>query len=84
VDAMRHVRNFVQARTFAPSTSRLRWVYGSYFVPELTTRRNETWALTETTAPYKIGSHRTSEPLPGHMLVSPEGEGRPGVHWDGS
>lgn len=82
VDAMRHIRNFVEARTFKPSNSRLRWVYGNYFVPELTTRKDEIWALTESMAPYKIGSHRTSSPLPGHMLVTPEVDTHDGVHWD--
>ena len=55
----------------------------NYFVPEATTRKDECWAITETMVPYKIGTHRTRWPLPGHMLVSPEGEGRQGVHWDG-
>lgn len=82
VDALRHIRNFVEARTFTPAASRLRWVYGNYFVPEVTTRRDESWALTETMAPYRIGSHSTRWPLPGHMLLSPEDEAREGVHWD--
>jgi hypothetical protein len=62
----------MQARKFAPATSRLRWVYANYFVPEATTREDETWAITETMVPYKIGHHRTHWPLPGHMLLSPE------------
>ena len=53
-----------------PSTSRLRWVYASYFVPEITTAPNESWAITETTAPYKVGSHNTKWPLPDHLLLS--------------
>ncbi|ESX91654.1 hypothetical protein [Mesorhizobium sp. LNJC403B00] len=81
VDLARHIFNTFEARSFAPSKSRLRWVYGNYFVPEATTRKDESWAITETMVPYRIGSHRTRWPLPGHMLVSPEGEGRQGVHW---
>ena len=82
VDFARHIFNSLAARTFAPRRSRLRWVYGNYFVPEATTRKDESWAITETRVPYKIGSHHTRWPLPGHMLVSPEGEGRQGAHWD--
>jgi hypothetical protein len=82
VDSMRHILNTFQARSFAARNSRLRWVYGNYFVPEATTRKEESWAITETMVPYKIGSHSTRWPLPGHMLVSPEGEGRQGVYWD--
>jgi hypothetical protein len=81
VDFARHFFNAMEARTFAPANSRLRWVYANYFVPEATTRENETWAITETMVPYKIGQHRTRWPLPGHMLVSPEGESESGVHW---
>ena len=73
VNVTRHVRNILQARLFETRNSRLRWVYGNYFVPEATTRQNESWAITETMAPYKIGSHQTRWPLPNHMLVSPEG-----------
>jgi hypothetical protein len=82
VDLTRHIRNTFEARSFATRKSRLRWVYGNYFVPEQTTRKEESWAITETMVPYKIGSHRTRWPLPGHMLVSPEDEGKQGVHWD--
>ncbi|SIO02263.1 hypothetical protein SAMN05443247_01456 [Bradyrhizobium erythrophlei] len=83
VDFTRHLFNTLEARSFSAKKSRLRWVYANHFVPEATTRKDESWAITETMVPYKIGSHRTRWPLPGHMLVSPEGEGRPGVHWDG-
>ena len=82
VDFARHFFNTLEARWFVPRKSRLRWVYGNYFVPEATTRKDESWAITETMVPYRVGSHRTRWPLPGHMLVSPEGEGRQGVHWD--
>jgi len=83
VDFSRHVANMLETRFFKPRNSRLRWVYGNYFVPEATTRHDESWAITETMVPYKVGSHRTEWPLPGHLLVSPENGGRPGVHWDG-
>ena len=82
VDLTRHIFNTFEARSFALQKSRLRWVYGNYFVPEQTTRKDESWAITETMVPYKIGSHRTRWPLPGHMLVSPEGKGKQGAHWD--
>jgi hypothetical protein len=71
VDFARHIFNTFEASSFAPRKSRLRWVYGNYFVPEATTRKDESWAITETMVPYKIGTHRTRWPLPGHMLVSP-------------
>jgi hypothetical protein len=74
VDFMRHFSNIFEARSFELRKSRLRWVYANYFVPEMTTREDETWAITETMVPYKVGSHHTRWPLPGHMLVSPEGE----------
>lgn len=81
VDSTRHLLNKLQARFFAPRNSRLRWVYANIFVPEATTQRDESWAITETTVPYKVGKHRTKWPLPGHFLVTPEGSGRQGVHW---
>lgn len=83
VDELRHIKNAIEARAFSPRKSRLRWVYGNYFVPELTTRKDESWAITETMVPYRIGRHKTGWPLPGHLLVSPQGQGRSGVHWDG-
>jgi len=83
VDALRHIRNFGEADTFKPTNSRLRWVYCNYFVPEATTQANEAWAMTETVVPYRIGSHRTAWPLPGHLLMMPEDGAREGVHWDG-
>jgi hypothetical protein len=83
VDFLRHQFNRLQTRLFEPRNARLRWVYGNYFVPEATTRKDESWAITETMVPYKIGSHRTRWPLPDHMLVSPENQHRPGMHWGG-
>lgn len=82
VDLTRHFFNSLEARLFKIKDSRLRWIYGNYFVPEATTRRSEGWAITETMVPYKVGKHQTRWPLPGHMLVSPEVEGEPGTHWD--
>ncbi len=72
VASMRHIKNFVEARVFEPRASRLRWIYCSYFEPEMTTAHDESWAVTETTLPYKVGSHSTKWPLPGHMLLCPE------------
>ncbi len=68
------------ARTFAHATSRLRWVYANYFIPEASTRENETRVITDTMVLYKIGHHRTRWPLPGHMLVSPEDGSERGSH----
>ncbi|HZG29189.1 MAG TPA: hypothetical protein VE079_12070 [Ensifer sp.] len=81
VDFYRHLQNKREARSFQPSASRLRWVYANHFVPENTTRQDETWAITETMVPYKVGAHGTKSPLPGHMLVSPETNTDPGFHW---
>jgi len=53
VDFTRHLRNTFEARSFAPRKSRLRWVYGNYFVPEATTRKDESWAITETMAEFE-------------------------------
>ncbi len=83
VDSLRHVRNTLEARYFEPRKS-LRWVYGNLFVPEATTRKDESWAITETMVPYKVGLHSTRWPLPRHFLISPEGDRRQGVHWDGN
>jgi hypothetical protein len=83
VASTRHILNWLESRHFEPTGSRLRRVYGNYFAPEATTRPNESWAVNETMAPYKIGRHSTAEPLPGHLLVAPEAYARDGVHWDG-
>jgi len=83
VDARRHLQNMLEASDFQTEGSRLRWVYGNIFAPELTTHQNETWAINETMIPYKIGKHSTNHPLPGHLLLTPDEEGRPGVYWDG-
>jgi hypothetical protein len=80
VDDLRHLLNRIEMGTFAPDKSRLRWVYGHYFTPEHTTARNESLAISETTATYKIGQHRTATPLLSNLLFSDE-PGRPGDHW---
>lgn len=80
VDSLRHYLNFLEMRSFEPGESRLRWVYGNYIVPEHTTARYESAAVTETTAAYRVGRHTTVEPLPGHMLFSDD-EGSAGAHW---
>lgn len=80
VDDLRHVFNSMMIKDFDPEKSRLRWVYGSYLSPEHTNDRNESWAISETTAQYKIGHHRTNEPLPNHLLFN-DGAGKPGHHW---
>src|SRR3546814_16151103 len=67
---------------FDPGMSRLRWVYGEYFAPEVSTRSDESWAIEETSASYRVDSHRTREPLPYHMLLTPEAKTNHGVHWD--
>ncbi|MDQ1197518.1 hypothetical protein [Agrobacterium sp. SORGH_AS 787] len=81
VDYFRHMQNRSEARSFRPSTSRLRWVYANHFVPEDTTQHDETWAITETMVPYRVGKHGTNSPLPGHMLVSLEADANPWSHW---
>lgn len=80
VDQQRHVRNSFEMWRFDPEGSRLRWVYANYLMPEHTTARNENWAVNETTAHYRIGRHKTAQPLPGHLVLSQE-DGEPGDHW---
>lgn len=80
VDAERHQLNRLEMWRFRPDGTRLRWVYANYLMPEHTTARDENWAASETTAYYRIGRHSTSEPLPGHLVLS-GGEGAPGDHW---
>jgi hypothetical protein len=80
VDDLRHWLNSAEMKTFAPNGSRLRWVYGNYLSPEHVNARDESCALSETTAAYKIGRHRTLAPLPCHLLFH-NGGGRRGVHW---
>jgi hypothetical protein len=82
VDAARHIFNRLEMLDFDPGESRLRWVYGEYVAPEVTTRSNESWAIEETSASYRVGRHSTPEPLPDHMLLTPEQGIMHGVHWD--
>lgn len=84
VDGVRHFRNMLEMKLFDPGATRLRWVYGEYFSPEVSTRSDESWAVEETSASYRIGQHHTPEPLPDHMLLSPEQQINHGVHWDPS
>lgn len=80
VDDLRHYLNTAEMMSFSPTDSQLRWVYGNYLSPEHTNAPNESEAISETTATYKIGSHRAVSPLDGHLLFS-DGQGRPGTHW---
>ncbi len=80
VDGRRHQLNQQEMRDFDPGRSRLRWVYGNYLSPEHTTARDEASALSETTATYRIGRHRTNDPLPRHLLFDDQ-PGDPGCHW---
>lgn len=80
VDGLRHQLNREQMRTFDARKSRLEWVYGNYWMPEHVTARNESAAVTETTAWYPIGRPATPEPLPGHLLFMDE-DGLPGAHF---
>lgn len=82
VDARRDLANRLEMLTFDPGSSRLRWVYGNYMVPEHTTHSDEASALTETTATYQAGKpHRTPGPLPFHQLFSDPGPVLPGGYW---
>ena len=80
VDGRRHLLNLEQMATFDPGTSRLQWVYGNYMTPEHTTARNESAALSETTATYPVRGRRNAQPLRDHMLFMDE-DGLPGHHW---
>jgi hypothetical protein len=78
-DGRRHRLNRNEMRSFDPGSTGLRMVYGNYFTPELVTARNESAAVTETTAWYPVGPRRPLQPLPHHMLFMDE-DGRPGSH----
>lgn len=71
-DARRDLANRLELLSFDPGRSRLRYVYGNYMVPEHVTAANESAALTETTATYRVGTARTPDPLPSHGLFSEE------------
>ena len=81
-DSLRHILNKLEMMDFDAGDTRLRWVYGEYIAPEVTTKSDESWAIEETSASYRVGRHRTSEPLPYHMLLTPEEKTNHGVHWD--
>jgi hypothetical protein len=66
-------------RSFDPGETGLRIVYANYFTPELVTARNESAAISETTAWYPVGGGRPLHSLPAHMLFMDE-DGRPGSH----
>jgi hypothetical protein len=78
-DTLRHMLNLLEVSDFNPGPSRLRWVYANYMSPERPAAADESAALSESTACYKVGKHRTRQPLPGHMLFGNEG-GKPGWH----
>jgi hypothetical protein len=80
VEGRRHLLNLAQMATFDPGTSRLQWVYGNYMTPEHSVARNESAALSETTAIYPVRGRRNAEPLRNHMLFLDE-DGLPGYHW---
>lgn len=82
IDQRRHLQNHLIAREFTASKSRLRWIYGNYFQVEVTTRQDESCAMEESMAPYRIGKHRTKEPLPGHLLVADDQVAIEGLHWN--
>jgi len=80
VDGYRHRLNREQIANFDPGSTRLQWVYGNYMSPEHSVNRNESAALSETTAIYPARGRRNAEPLPNHMLFMDE-DGDPGHHW---
>jgi len=80
VDGLRHLLNDMEMRSFKADGTRLRYVYANYLRPELSNDRMEAWAVSETTAVYPIGKHRTPEPLPNHTVLE-DGDGVPGSHW---
>jgi len=80
VDGHRHLLNQEQMQDFEVGESNLRFVYGNYFMPEHVTARMESAAVSETTAWYPVGSIKTEQPLPGHLLFSDQA-GTPGAHF---
>lgn len=82
-DQVRHFRNVMKARLFEPRQSRLRFAYINYFTPVVTTRPDEAWAMHETTAWNRIGSHAVLRPLEHHLAISDENGMSRGEHWDG-
>lgn len=78
-DGRRHHLNREEMRTFDSAETGLRMVYGNYFMCELVTSRNESAAVTETTAWYPPRGRRGEGPLPRHLLFKDE-DGTPGSH----
>lgn len=79
-DDMRHILNAMEMSRFDAEGTRLRYVYANYWRPENSTARMESWAVSETTAFYRVGKHKTPEPLPHHLLFA-DSDGAPGNHW---
>jgi hypothetical protein len=79
-EALRHALNHQHIRELDVSSSRLRYVYANYMAPEHTNDRNESSALTETTATYPVGNRSTAEPLKHHLLFA-DAEPSPGPFW---
>lgn len=79
-DGRRHFSNRLEMLTFDPQESRLRWVCANYMMAEHVTSKDESAAISETTAWYPIGRTKTPEPLKGHLLFD-DGIGRPGSHF---
>lgn len=79
-DELRHYLNAMEMLNFESEGSRLRYVYANYLRPENSTARMEAWAVSATTAFYRVGKHRTLEPL-SHHLIFMDGDGTPGNHW---
>jgi hypothetical protein len=44
-------------------------------------RQDESCAMEESMAPYRIGMHKTKEPLPAHLLIADDEEADHGLHW---
>lgn len=79
-DELRHYLNMMEMLNFDTEGSRLRYVYANYLRPEHSTAQMESWAVSETTAFYPAGKHRTPQSLPHHLLLE-DGDGTPGDHW---
>lgn len=78
-DARRHLLNGREMRNFDAGETRLRTVYGNYFMNELVTDKNESAAVVETTAWYSVGKGGGRGPAPAHLLFMDE-DGTPGSH----
>lgn len=82
-DQLRHYTNEQEAAGLIAGRSRPKWVYGNYFKVEATTRPDESLAMEETMARYKVGRHRTRDPLPGRLLLCDDADrAHWGAYWD--